>query len=124
MKGVFYLIPSIIWTITIISASLLSLRNLKKLQVDSFLGMDKVAHAIMYGGLCFLLLWGIKKYKTLDKLTKKTILYVMSFSIALGVTMEVLQKLAMNGRNFDYYDIIANIIGAFLGTALFLTRNK
>lgn len=78
----------------------------------------------MYGGLSFLLLWGLKNYKQLKSLENNIIIKILGFSIALGVLMEILQKLVTSSRNFDYYDIIANIIGAFLGTALFLTRNK
>jgi len=45
-------------------------------------------------------------------------------SICYGILMENLQYALNAGRHFDYFDIIANIIGAFTGVLLFYFKEK
>jgi VanZ family protein len=45
--------------------------------------------------------------------------YVLFFSIFFGVLMEIFQLYLFNGRSFELYDILANIIGSIIGVILF-----
>jgi len=47
------------------------------------------------------------------------VLYTMVFCIMWGGMMEYLQETVSRGRHFEVFDIIANIIGAFVGVIAF-----
>jgi len=47
---------------------------------------------------------------------KKNVLF---FAISFGVLMEICQLYLFNGRSFELYDILANIIGSVIGVILF-----
>ena len=44
---------------------------------------------------------------------------VLFFSISFGILMEICQLYLFNGRSFELYDIIANILGSIIGLILF-----
>ena len=46
------------------------------------------------------------------------------FSSSVGLAMEVFQKVYFVDRSFDWYDSIANVIGAITGGYLFLKYEK
>jgi len=123
MKQLKYWIPAILWSICIIVASLISSRSLKKLQIESLFEIDKVIHFGMYFGLSILLSYGFYKSSML-KNKVKLFLVTCILSSSLGTLIEILQKEITETRNFDYFDIIANISGALIGSAIFLLRIK
>jgi len=45
-------------------------------------------------------------------------LLVFIISSSYGILMEILQELLNTGRQFDFYDILANIFGSLSGTML------
>ena len=77
----------------------------------------------MYFGLSLVLSYG---FYYSQKIVSKKRLLLITFIISslVGVLMEILQSTITSSRSFDYFDIIANIIGAFIGSALFLIRIK
>jgi len=123
MKNYKYWLPSIVWAASIIVASLASVRNLKKFRIEGLFELDKLIHFTMYFGLSIFLSIG---FYYAQKIESKGRLFLYSFilSSSLGTILEVLQKVITESRSFDYYDIIANIIGALIGSALFLIRIK
>jgi VanZ family protein len=44
---------------------------------------------------------------------------ILFFSVSFGVLMEICQLYLFNGRSFELFDIIANIIGSVVGLILF-----
>lgn len=123
MKQLKYWIPALLWTICILIASLLSSRSLKKLQLETIFEIDKIIHFGMYFGLSILLSYGFYKSSVIwNKL--KLFLVSCFISSSLGIIVEILQKEITQTRSFDYFDIIANIIGALIGSAIFLIRIK
>ena len=69
---------------------------------------DKIVHFCLYFGLVYLWIRSIKN------LTFNLKLIVLFLAIALGICIEFLQENLTTTRTFDYYDIVANTIGAFL----------
>lgn len=121
MNRVKYYIPTFLWLATITLLSLLPTSSLKKFEVD-ILSFDKLAHIFIYAVLSFLLAWGLKKSLKHKNLSFKILAFIFIIISTYGVLMEILQKSISTGRHFEVYDIIANIIGAFVGLLYFLKR--
>ena len=76
--------------------------------------VDKIVHMAMHGILGFLL----KR----DRLTTKSA-FILSFF--LGLAIEFCQGYFLPSRYFEIYDLIANIIGYFIGIGLYnLIKSK
>ncbi len=88
-----------------------------------FPGADKIAHALMFGGftLCIII----------DRLRKKgwpsfpeslsIIFYSPDIPSFTGIITEFLQGEMHAGRTFEFWDMVADITGAFLTAAIFAT---
>ncbi|OTB00311.1 hypothetical protein M426DRAFT_324361 [Hypoxylon sp. CI-4A] len=86
--------------------------GLSSLQLDSIVN-DKVLHFLTF----FLLT--VAFYWILDTTRRRTLnLTVVVCTICLGVGSEFLQGFLPNGRSFDPYDIVANIVGSLAGLGL------
>jgi VanZ family protein len=86
--------------------------GLSALQVDAMIN-DKLLHFLTFFILttCF--------YWILDTSRRRTLhLTLLICTGVLGVGSEILQGFLPNGRNFDLYDIVANIVGSLLALAL------
>src|SRR5262245_8164185 len=83
-------------------------------------GIDKVVHAILFGGI--VLLCGINLYFRRNQKTKwqQIIVYLTLFSVGLGIGLEFLQRYVIPNRSFDGNDIIADSIGAVLAAVYHL----
>lgn len=75
-------------------------------------GIDKVVHAILFGGI--VLLWGFNLYfrRSEDQTWQRIIVRLTLFSVGLGIGLEFLQRYYIPNRSFDGIDIIADITGA------------
>lgn len=75
-------------------------------------GIDKVVHAILFGGI--VLLWGFNLYfRRSDNLKWQRIIVMLTlFSVGLGIGLEFLQRYYIPNRSFDGIDIIADTTGA------------
>ena len=122
MKTIITWLPAMAWSVIIVIASLNSSNNLTEIRFD-VPGMDKIVHLVMYGVLCFLLFCAVEKSRK-QYLKMQTLLLIILGSSAFGILMEVLQKTMTSVRNFDIYDIYANIIGVLLGFGVFILRFK
>ena len=99
----------ILWTITIIVLSLLPKSTLQNEHMKLFKGADKIVHFTMYFILMFLWYWRSRKPARWSYLSIGII-----FSVALGITLEFLQKYYIPGRTFDILDIVANVSGVLV----------
>ncbi len=80
---------------------------------------DKIVHMGMFG-LLFLLLSGGSFYKGGKVPVSKKLIYTYLFiAIALGGTIELLQKWVFIGRDCDIYDWIADTIGVLLALVFY-----
>jgi len=107
-----YLILAILWTGIILYLSLISAQEAKNFNVWDIVGLDKLAHLVFYAGMT--ILWSMALSRKQPE--KKIILF---FSISFGVLMEICQLYLFNGRSFEIYDIVANVMGSLIGWILF-----
>lgn len=92
-----------------------SLKPLTFLQIPYW---DKLVHVAVYGLLAILLMHGFARSTTTG--TAAMTIYSIVLCLIIGIAMEVLQGEMRVGRYFEVFDIIANIIGALIGSALFV----
>lgn len=81
---------------------------------------DKLAHFGVYLIMSFLMLFFFWK----KEFSRKSVSYTCLFSISYGILLEILQNTSFSQREFDIFDIAANIIGALFGVILFKLIKK
>ena len=91
-------------------------------KVKPALGLDKVAHLLMYLAFAFCCLWGYRKPYRERGTTyrRKACLLTMAIGIGYGALTEVMQECLIPGRVGSVYDGLADLIGSLLGVALFV----
>ncbi|KAI0206809.1 hypothetical protein F4808DRAFT_8292 [Astrocystis sublimbata] len=86
--------------------------GLSPLQLDHVIN-DKVLHTLTFFILTVVFYWVI------DTTRRRTLnLTLVVCTLGLGVGSEFLQGFLPNGRNFDLYDIVANLVGSLAGLGL------
>jgi VanZ family protein len=98
----FKLVYAIVWTLIIFIGCSLPGKDLPKLSL--FQHTDKLVHFIFFAIFTYLWIW-VKPYK-------KPI--ILAFAIAYGILLECYQLLFVKGRSFDFWDIVADSIGAII----------
>ena len=90
-------------------------------KVKPALGLDKVAHLLMYAGFAYVSLWGYRKpYQENGKsYQSKALWIVLAISIVFGALTEVMQEHFVPGRIGSVYDWIADVLGGAVGVAAF-----
>jgi len=110
-------IPAIIWAIIILYLSASSGVKIPE-SLSNLNAVDKIGHIAIYAIFSVLVFYGF--YGSGKKITNRLILlWVVGFSSFYGFLMELLQFTFFTGRYFEVLDIIANIIGSFLGLLVF-----
>jgi VanZ family protein len=109
----------IIWVLFILFACGAQPGTLTKLKLDDLLGYDKPIHAFLFGMQAWLII-----IARLGNGTKKIYIIQTSclISAAYGVGIEFMQKWLFTGRSYDYFDMLANIIGCFI--VYFIAKRK
>ena len=105
-------IPALVWVIIITVLSGYPGRDLPKAPFDEF---DKLLHLVIYAMLSGLILLGFLKNQ------KTTTLYCwisIVFAAAYGGIVELLQQYIFINRYGDWYDFLANTLGAILGIVI------
>ena len=111
-----YYVPTLLWSLVILGLSAKAGINLPE-SIFDFIGLDKLGHFTVYGILSASILWGMGKNG--EEWSKKNVVMAILLSSIFGIVMELMQYYFFPGRYFEYLDIIANIIGAICGFALF-----
>ncbi len=75
-------------------------------------GTDKVIHALMFGGLCFMLMLDMSLRH--HALTPRVILLTVISVIVFGGAIEIAQQQMGLGRGGDILDWLADIVGTLL----------
>ena len=91
-------------------------------RVKPAIGLDKVAHILMYAGFAFACLWGYRKQFVSNGLSyqKRAIILTILISIAYGGLTEIMQEtITVLRRSGDWRDLIADSIGTGLGVLIF-----
>ncbi|KAF2813669.1 uncharacterized protein BDZ99DRAFT_436054 [Mytilinidion resinicola] len=82
-------------------------------QLPAYKQSDKVLHFLTFFVLTFLFYWILETNRR--RVVQFTFLVC---TVALGFGSEVAQEIIPNGRNFDYYDILANALGSVSSLAI------
>ena len=111
-----FLFLAITWTVFVVVASLVSFNQVPKVKV---IGSDKLVHFLFY--LIFVVLWSLAKKQTCFKI--KYSLLIVVIAIVFGIIIEILQGVLTKTRQADFYDVVANSLGAIVGClALFCVK--
>lgn len=110
------------WLLTILCVAAiawltLAPRPLGDNDLPLFPGADKLAHALMFGGLAFCILLDIRRRDDWKPLSCKSIATAILSAVLLGAFTEILQDAMHLGRGGDILDLAADSVGAIL-TAL------
>ena len=100
----------LVWLVLILILSLIPVNTEVKELIPY---QDKYIHIFMYLVLALFMM------NCFVKIGFKQVFVTIIFGIIYGSAIEVLQGLLNTGRYFDYFDIIANIIGSLTGSLLF-----
>lgn len=91
---------------------------------ELFPGADKVVHAIMFGGLSWMMLLDWQLKHNWQRVKWMFALVAASVSSLIGILIEIAQDAMGMGRGFDYADIIADVTGAFSFSVLWMIFQK
>ena len=83
--------------------------------IPGVLGWDKLLHAVAYALLSIL----IAQYLHIYTHSWKTVFYAGCLAILYGGLMEVLQLMMQTGRLAEWWDLVADSIGALAGCVIF-----
>lgn len=93
----------------------LSLTSTPPQLIPGVLGWDKLQHAVAYALLSIL----VAQYLHIYTHSWKTVFYAGFLAILYGGLMEVLQLMMQTGRFAEWWDLVADIIGALAGCVIF-----
>ena len=109
---------AITWTVLITVASLVSFNKVPKVVLP---GNDKTVHFLFY--FFFVVFWSFALQK--NDFFKKYGLLLVLIAIIYGIIIEVLQGVLTITREPDFYDALANSLGAILGYfGTYCVKNK
>lgn len=87
--------------------------------VGLFEGSDKVAHAIMFAGLSVVLCLDLQRADWSHCISWTRSVLVFAVASIIGVAVEFMQLYMPTGRSFEVEDMIADAVGALVGTLVF-----
>jgi VanZ family protein len=109
-----YQFPPVLWIIVIYSLS--AIPNLQ--QLFRFpLGVDKLAHAVFYFVLCWLVWRAFRQQHAFPIMRNGALLGAFIFSVAF-CSLDEYHQMFVPGRNSDFNDVIAAAGGALLFVAI------
>ena len=110
----------LLWAVVILFLSVVGVETNANIE---FHAMDKIIHLCMYLVLCMMLIVGFTKQFQIRVLKYNPMSYAIVFASAFGILMEVVQFF-LPSRSFDVLDMLANIVGAFIGWIVFMIVYK
>jgi VanZ family protein len=114
-----YLYSAIFWSGLILYLCLENAQNLKEITIPNF---DKFIHIVFH--FVFTILWFLylkKKFKTSNNINLLAVTLIVSF--VFGIAIELMQQYFTTTRAADVFDILANLLGAFLAASLLILVN-
>jgi VanZ family protein len=114
-----YLYSAIFWSGLILYLCLENAQNLKEITIPNF---DKYIHIVFH--FVFTILWFLylkRKFKTSSNVNLLAMTLVVSF--VFGIAIELMQQYFTTTRSADVFDILANLLGAFLAASLIILVN-
>jgi VanZ family protein len=118
--------PALVWTILIFILLALPGSMLPSETHFRISNFDKYVHISLFG--VFVVLWSYYFMAKTDRKNKNVFLRFFIIACLYGIGMEYVQKYFIPFRDFDVYDILADIVGAALGYFIarlaFIRRHK
>jgi VanZ family protein len=105
-------VPALVWTFLIFILLTIPGKMLPDESQLTIPNLDKLVHIILFG--CFVFLWSFYYAcrKDADNRLNKKLLHIFLIACLFGIAMEFVQKYFIPNRDFDIYDIAADIVGA------------
>ncbi|MBC8343344.1 MAG: VanZ family protein [Bacteroidetes bacterium] len=118
------LIPSAIWIVVITVLSLIPSSGIDKIWFEFIVEPDKIAHFILYAIFAFFVFYGKNWTNASILRNNKTWIFVVLGVFLYSIILELLQSTQWINRNASFSDIIANMLGFFVGILLFISLAK
>ena len=115
-KSFKYFVPVLIWLLLITIISGYPGNYVPKIPVWQF---DKLVHSVIYFVLSICLIYAYYLQYSKPKTRLKTQVVIILFGIFYGGFMEIMQHYIFINRSGNWYDFIANAIGAILGVFIY-----
>ena len=122
-----YFAPAIGWGIFIIVLSTMPSTSFPQFEWADLLSVDKLIHALFYGFLIHLTLWGCRKAFAMTAHNFQIMAFFAFIgAVAMGIALEVIQERYCVGRIMDIGDILGNTFGAIIAWfwAIFRTSKR
>lgn len=113
IRFLFQFIPTIIVGITIFYLSLSHFSS--PYTVPNIPNLDKIVHFTMYMGLVSVFCFDVYRSNWLSRYDGKILLWGWILAVLWGGLMELFQKYFTDYRTADWFDFLANTVGAFAG---------
>lgn len=110
------LLPGLLWTMLIALLTLIPGNYIPR--VTSFLDWispDKLVHLFIFGVYAYLLIAGFRKQKAGLITREYAVLSSLLIGMVFAIFTEAMQKFVIPGRNGNYFDFLADILGLLLG---------
>lgn len=85
------------------------------------IGPDKIGHLMAYLVFTLSIAWGLDKNK---KLTSRNTWLAFLAAATYGITLEWVQYTFFPNRYFDWWDMLANSVGALIAIGIIFFSNK
>ncbi|MCS6928390.1 MAG: VanZ family protein [Saprospiraceae bacterium] len=102
--------PALLWLAAVVFLSTMGGVSMPKFEV---LSTDKLAHAAAYALLAWLTLWGF--FRWIGRARALHGIFTVVTASLIGATLEYVQFRYFPDRMFEYDDMVANAVGAFIG---------
>ena len=102
-----FILIAVTWTVLITFLSLISINN-TSLFMSKLPYKDKIVHFVFY--FMFVVLWNFSLNQKIPYLKYK----ILAGAILYGIIIEVLQGTITISRTADFFDVIANSLGALI----------
>ena len=120
---ILYYSLAFVWAGCILFATLAKGGTLTELHLADLFAYDKPIHMTLFGMQAWFLIKAKGKNYRGDFM--KIVLYACIISALYGVLTEILQGIfVMQGRSFDYFDILADAMGCLVVYLLFWRKRK
>ena len=113
-----YHLPAILWSIIILILLGMPGNDIPKLPWLEHFHFDKVVHFSLFAVFTVLFVRVFNKQTSFTFLQKYSIVTALLIGISYGAILEYLQGFLFIDRTSDVHDLIANIIGSFIGLPL------
>jgi hypothetical protein len=121
-------IPGIAWFLFVLILVCIPGEDLPSTPYLDILSFDKLVHTALFGGIVFLFCMPFKN-AAISKPQKLALFIKITLATCVwGITTELIQKYFISGRQFDWFDWLADSLGAiaafFVSIPMFAKNNK